>query len=200
MFLQLMGKPFASMIGSMESILQNLSDIPHRSWWQLRRVSCCSTWDNHKKRWFPKMGVSQKVIHFPFGYPYIYIYMKQQFSQGTFWPFNIAIESYHLQLIFPLNMVIFQFAMWVLTRGSIPYQNPMKPSFSHGFPMVFLWFSYGNLSHQICSLPLQAERARKIKAVKDPLAQATFERPQPGMTREIYGDFYGILMVICSDE
>ena len=32
--------------------------------------------------------------------------------------------------------------MLVITRGYIP-SNPIKPSFSYGFPMVFLWFSIG---------------------------------------------------------
>ena len=31
----------------------------------------------------------------------------------------------------------------MFTRGYIP-ENPMKPQFSYGFPMVFLWFSYGS--------------------------------------------------------
>ena len=36
--------------------------------------------------------------------------------------------------------------MWTFTRGYIPLnpmENPIKPPFSYGFPMVFLWFSYG---------------------------------------------------------
>ena len=34
-------------------------------------------------------------------------------------------------------MVIFQFAMLVIIWGSNTIQNPMNPSFSYGFPMVF---------------------------------------------------------------
>ena len=37
--------------------------------------------------------------------------------------------------------------------------NPIKPTFSYGFPMVFLWFSYGN-SLMFETFPSTSEKAR----------------------------------------
>ena len=35
----------------------------------------------------------------------------------TLWQFHIAIENGHLWWLFPFKMVLFQFAMWVITRN-----------------------------------------------------------------------------------
>ena len=46
---------------------------------------------------------------------------------------------------FPINSMGGSFHSYVKLPEGISQIIPIKPPFSYGFPMVFLWFSYGFL-------------------------------------------------------
>ena len=53
-----------------------------------------------------------------------------------------SIENDHLEWLFPIEMVLFHVVMLVYQKVN-PIKSHEKTPCFYGFPMVFLWFSYG---------------------------------------------------------
>ena len=138
-----------------QKVKKKLLPFDDSRWWWFRKN--CRLWASPWILWglfqyiTPKQKKNYRTV-FP-GFKNDDVFPLSHFQLSNVWGtlgiaipsgnLNIAVENGHLQWLFHEKCWIFPVRYFDITRGLIHHTFHEKPSFSHGFPVVFLWFSYG---------------------------------------------------------